>query len=354
MSSTASLFHSKRGGPYVIAEAGVNHDGDVHQAMKLVDIAAAAGADAVKFQLFTPEELVSEQAPLASYQERSGEKNQMAMLKRLTLPQDDYRALKMRAEEQGIDFMATPFDSTSAQYLATLQVRIIKIPSGELTNIPFLQSVAVLGLPAIISTGMANLEEVHAAVQPFVQHDVPFGLLHCVSAYPAPPEQMNLRCMETLRVRFGVPVGFSDHTEGIATTLMAVAAGAEIIEKHFTIDRTLPGPDHAASLEPDELVEMIRRMRDPQDLSTIEVSDLVLGSGEKRCQPCEYDVRDVARRSVLAERSIPHGTVITTDMLEIKRPGTGIAPADLQKIIGRTSACDIPQGAVFQWDMLQQ
>ncbi len=339
--------------PYIIAEAGVNHDGSVDQAIKLVDIAADAGADAVKFQLFNPDELVSSDAPLAAYQERSGESNQKTMLERLTLPHDAYVRLKLHAEKRGIDFITTPFDMASAKFLAALGVKMMKIPSGELTNIPFLRRVAALNIPTILSTGMSNITEIHEAVEPFKDREVPYAILHCVSSYPAPTDQINLRAMETLRTEFGVPIGYSDHSEGIEVSIMAAALGAQIIEKHFTTDRTLPGPDHAASLEPDELKDMILQIRDPQVLKNMSVPESILGSGEKACQPCETGVRDVARRSVVINTKVERGGEILPQMLVIQRPGTGIAPGEIGKIAGKHARADIPAGTPLQWDMLQ-
>ncbi|MDD5751852.1 MAG: N-acetylneuraminate synthase family protein [Candidatus Peribacteraceae bacterium] len=337
-------------GAYVIAEAGVNHNGQLDLAKKLIDVAVRAGADAVKFQLFDPDELASDIAPLAAYQERSGEENQKAMLRRLTLPLDAYRELKEYAEAHGIDFITTPFDAASARFLAGLHVKAIKIPSSELTNTFFLQEVAGFGIPVILSTGQATLEEIHEAVQPFQKARLPFALLHCVSSYPSPIAQSNLKAMETLRREFSVPVGYSDHTEGIDVTVMAASLGAEILEKHFTLDRTMTGPDHAASIEPDELTEMIRRIRDPQTLrSTIVPSD-ILGDGEKKCQPCEVGVRAVSRRSVTAAQNIAAGTVLRREMLAIRRPGTGIAPRDVDTVIGKTLLRPLKAGEVILWD----
>ncbi len=340
-------------GLYVIAEAGVNHNGDIGLAKRLIDVAADAGADAVKFQMFDTDEIAAEGAPLAAYQERSGESSQKAMLRRLELPRDDFRLLKDHAEAKGIEFMTTPFDAESAETLAAMGVRIIKIPSGELTNIPFLERVATLRIPVIISTGMATLEEVRDAVAPFSSLSVPFALLHCVSSYPAPADQINLRAMETLRSAFGVPVGYSDHTEGIEVPLMAVKCGALIIEKHFTLDRSMTGPDHAASLEPAELKEMIRRMRDRAVIASVKIPTQFLGDGVKRCQPCEENVRLVGRRSVTLARDLPAGTRLQTDMLAIRRPGTGIAPKELASVVGRTLTEDLPAGTVLVWNMLR-
>lgn len=337
---------------YVIAEAGVNHDGSAEKARKLIDIAADAAADAVKFQLFTTDEIISKNAPLAEYQKRSGEQSQYDMVKRLELPYETFRDLKTYAESKGLDFIATPFDIASAQFLASLQVKALKIPSGELTNIPFLRQVADLHIFTIISTGMSTLEEIAEAVAPFRAAGTPYALLHCVSAYPAPVDQINLRAMKTLEETFHVPVGYSDHTEGIQVSVTAAALGARIIEKHFTISRNDLGPDHAASLEPGELKEMIAITKDQQALQRATIVKKALGMHGKQCQPCEENVRLVARRSVVVIRDVPAGTVLEASMLAIKRPGTGIAPKYLEEVIGKKLTADLPHDTPITLEML--
>jgi N-acetylneuraminate synthase len=328
---------------YIIAEAGVNHDGSVDKARRLIDIASEAKADAVKFQLFRPDELASPDAPLASYQERSGEESQHAMLQRLTLPLEEYGALKTYAEKKDLDFITTPFDAESATFLAGIGVQAIKIPSGELTNLPFLRQVAELSVFTIISTGMSSLEEIRDAVGPFEQHRTPYALLHCVSAYPAPMDQINLRAMDTMRSVFQVPIGYSDHTLGIEVSLAAAALGASIIEKHFTINRNDPGPDHAASLEPGELHALVQGIR------TI---GQALGSEKKECQFCEINTRDVARRSLILTRSVKAGEPLTADMIAIRRPGTGLPPKDVDRVIGKKVARDLDAGSLLSSDVL--
>ncbi|MEK7218677.1 MAG: N-acetylneuraminate synthase family protein, partial [Patescibacteria group bacterium] len=345
----ARLLPLRPGGVYVIAEAGVNHNGEPGLAQELIDVAVEAGADAVKFQLFDPDELASDVAPLAPYQERSGEENQKAMLRRLTLPHDSYRELKAYAERRGIDFITTPFDIASARFLAGMGVKAIKIPSSEITNTPFMQGMAEVRVPPILSPGQATREELRAAVDPFERARVPFVLLHCVSSYPSPVNQTNLRAMDTLRRVFPVPVGYSDHTVGINVTVMAAAYGAQIVEKHYTLDRTMVGPDHAASLEPDELAEMVRRIRDSKFLKGVNIPLEVLGDGEKKCQPCEAEVRAVSRRSVTAARDLPAGTMLSADMLAIRRPGTGIAPAEARTVVGKTLTKSLVAGEVVVW-----
>ncbi|NOS67642.1 MAG: N-acetylneuraminate synthase [Candidatus Peribacteraceae bacterium] len=340
------------GAPYIIAEAGVNHDGSLAKARQLIDIAADAGADAVKFQLFNPDEIAAAQAPLAEYQKRSGEESQHAMLTRLTLPLEDYRQLKDYAETKGLAFIVTPFDSDSARFLASLGVTVLKIPSGEITNLPFLREVAALRIFTIISTGMSTIEEIQEAVAPFKNAGTEFALLHCVSSYPAPADQINLRAMQTLSDAFSVPVGYSDHTEGIAVAVTAVSIGARILEKHFTINKKDPGPDHAASLEPDELKEMIRIIKDPDALRNAKVVQEALGTGEKICQPCEMNTRAVARRSLVLTRGVKAGEKITVDMIAIKRPGTGIAPKEFESVLGKTLTHALRAGAVLTRDHL--
>ncbi|OGJ62780.1 N-acetylneuraminate synthase [Candidatus Peribacteria bacterium RIFCSPHIGHO2_02_FULL_53_20] len=335
---------------YIIAEAGVNHDGKVAKARQLIDVAADAKADAVKFQLFTTDEIISKNAPLAEYQKRSGEQSQYAMVKRLELPYEAFRDLKAYAESKGLDFIVTPFDATSAQFLASLGVKTIKIPSGEITNIPFLRQVADLHLFTIISTGMSTLEEVAEAVEPFQTAGTPYALLHCVSAYPAPIEQINLRAMKTLEETFHVPVGYSDHTEGIEVAITAVALGARIIEKHFTINRNDTGPDHAASLEPDALKTMISITRDKNALQKAKTVQEALGTGEKQCQPCERNTRDVVRRSLVLSRNARAGEKLSAEMIALKRPGTGLPPKMLQGILGKTLKRDLDAGELLAQD----
>jgi len=328
---------------YIIAEVGPNHDGKMEKACQLIDMASEAGVDAVKFQLFVLDEIVSKQTPLAEYQKRSGEENQYEMLKRLLLSHDEIHELKAYAESKGLDFLTTPFDAKSARFLAELGVKAMKIPSGEITNMPFLRDVAALNIFTIISTGMSTLEEIEDAVAPFIEAKTQYALLHCVSEYPAPTDQINLQAMKTIEEAFHVPVGYSDHTEGTAVPLAAAALGARIIEKHFTINKNDPGPDHAASLEPDELKIMVENIR---------IMEQALGTGEKKCQPCEMNTRDVTRRSILLTKDVKRDAKLTEDMLTIKRPGTGIAPKFLSETIGKKASKDLPDGTVLTDEML--
>lgn len=330
----------------MIAEAGVNHNGDLYRALELVDIAAAAGADAVKFQTFVTERLVTHDAPKANYQlaTTSAEQSQYEMLAELELSADDHARLLERCNDRGIIFLSTPFDEQSADLLHELGVAAFKTPSGELTNLPYLEHVARFGLPMIVSTGMASLGEVEDAVAAIASNgSPPLALLHCVSNYPAAPEDVNLRAMETLARAFGVPTGYSDHTLGIEIGLAAAALGACIVEKHFTIDRTLPGPDHRASLEPPELHALVAGIR------TIEAA---LGDGRKRQRPSEAAAAAVGRKSLVAARDIDRGAQLTNADIAAKRPGTGLTPGLRAALIGRRTRVDIAAGSILAWGML--
>lgn len=330
---------------FVIAEAGVNHNGDMGLARKLIDAAADAGADAVKFQTFTPEEIVSEAASQAEYQvtNTGKEESQISMLRSLVLPHEEHVALKKYAEEKGLVFLSTPFSILDADFLETLNIAAYKIPSGDLTNTPFLAHIAKYGKPILLSTGMGTLIEVREAVDVLKKNGASdIALFHCTSEYPAPPADINLRAMQTLASEFGLPTGLSDHSEGIWAAIAATALGACLIEKHFTLDRTLPGPDHKASLEPDELKEMIRCIR---------VVEQALGSEDKKPTEGELDTARVARKSVVARRDITADTLITPEDIYIVRPGTGIQPKHFDEIVGKTAKQIIPRGTPLQWDM---
>ena len=331
---------------FLIAEAGVNHNGDLGLAMKLVDVAAEAGADAVKFQTFRSAALVSRRAPKAAYQRATtGDRGgQAEMLARLELGEAQHAALMDHCARRGILFFSTPFDEASADLLERLGVPLLKVPSGEITNLPFLRHLAGKRRPLIVSTGMSTLEEVARAVTVIgAAGDPPLALLHCVSAYPAPAAETNLRAMDALR-SFDHPVGLSDHTTGITVAVAAVARGAAIVEKHFTLDRTLPGPDHRASLEPNELRALVQAVR------TVESA---LGDGHKRPMPCEEDTRRVARRSLVAARTLRAGERLTADCVRLKRPGTGISPADLDQALGRVLRRDVGDDEVIDWSALE-
>jgi N-acetylneuraminate synthase len=331
---------------FIVAEAGVNHNGDPALARRLIDAAADAGADAVKFQTFRSEALVSRHAPKAAYQRATtgdGE-SQVAMLRRLELTMHQHAKLRDHCAKRGLCFFSTPFDHASVDALAALGVALFKIPSGEVTNLPLLRHVAAQGRPLILSTGMSTLPEVAEAVATIrAAGDPPLAILHCLSAYPAPVTEVNLRAMDTLRERFGAPVGFSDHTLGIEVALAAVARGAAIVEKHLTLDTRLPGPDHQASLEPDEFAALVRGIR---------VVEAALGDGDKRPMPSETDVRRVARKSVVAARPIRAGERLTLEHVVLKRPGTGISPAALPSILGRPVNRDIAADEVLDWSAM--
>ena len=331
---------------FIIAEAGVNHNGSTETARKLVDVAVEAGADAVKFQTFKAERLAAPHAPKAYYQVRTTgtEESQLQMLTRLELSSDDHRRLMAYCDDKGILFMSSPFDEESADLLAELGVSVYKVPSGEITNVPYLIHLARKGKPLIVSTGMAYLSEVETAVRTIREAgNDEFVLLHCVSNYPADPADVNLKAMQTMSTAFSAPVGYSDHTIGIEVAVAAVALGACIIEKHFTLDRRLPGPDHPASLEPDELVALVRGIR------TVEAA---LGHGRKEPALSEANTANVARKSLVAARDIPAGATLTEEHIAVKRPGTGLPPSIRPYLTGRTTRVSIPAGALLTLEML--
>src|SRR2546425_4026528 len=329
---------------YVIAEAGVNHNGKLDLALRLVDIAAEARADAVKFQTFRAERLATASAPLADYQRRAGEvDHQFDMLRRLELSEESHLLVAERCRERGIAFLSSPFDEASADFLAPLVDRF-KIPSGEVTNHRLLRHVARYGKPMIVSTGMTTLAEVERALDVITEAGpVPVTLLHCTSLYPAPPGTVNLRAMNTLAAAFRVPVGFSDHTQGLAVAFAAIARGATILEKHFTLDRKLPGPDHAASLEPSELCALVEGVRQ---------IEIALGDGRKRPAPGEREMARTARRSLVITRDSVAGTVLRPELLDSRRPGTGISPDQVPLVVGRVLRRDLKAGSGIQWEDL--
>lgn len=330
---------------FVIAEAGVNHNGDLQMARALIDVAVEAGADAVKFQTFRAELLATADAPKAEYQlQATGDsESQLAMLRRLELSAGAPSELQSYCNERGIIFLSTPFDEEAVDLLDELGVPAFKISSGDVTNSPLLEYVASKGKPVILSTGMSELSELIEAVSVLniagCENPV---LLHCVSNYPAEPAEVNLRAMQTMRSAFDVPVGFSDHTEGIDVSLAAVALGACVIEKHFTLDRTLPGPDHRASLEPAELRALVRSIR------RVETA---LGNGRKVPTASELETAKVARRSLVAARDIPAGATLERDMVVMRRPGTGLSPAMLNTLLDRKVKRDIAAGTLLDIDM---
>ena len=319
---------------FVIAEAGVNHNGDLDIAKKLIDKAVEAGADAVKFQTFKAEELVTKEAPKAQYQKiTTGDGNQYEMLKKLELSESDYAVLKKYCEKKGILFLSTPFDFESVDILEKLDIPLYKVSSGDLTNLPLLKYIAKKHKPIILSTGMANLAEVEEAVHAIYEEgNEQIVLLHCTSNYPTAYEDVNLKAMLTLKEAFKLTVGYSDHTTGIEVPIAAVALGASVIEKHFTLDRNMPGPDHRASLEPDELKCMIDSIRNIEK---------AMGDGIKRCREVEEKSKFVSRKSVVARKNISKGQVITKDMLAYKRPCIGLEPKYTQFVLGKIANRDI-------------
>jgi N,N'-diacetyllegionaminate synthase len=331
---------------FVIAEAGVNHNGDANTALSLVDVAAAAGADAVKFQTFFADRVASASAPKAAYQmaTTAAEESQHAMLKRLELSPQAHRAVMHRCNEREIIFLSSPFDEQAVDMLEELGVPAFKVPSGEIVNLPYLQHVARKRRPIILSTGMSTLEEVETAVNAVraVGNDQ-IVLLHCLSEYPADAAEANLRAMATLAQACDCPVGFSDHTEGHAVAIAAVALGAVVIERHFTLDRTQAGPDHRASLEPAELAAMIRDIR---------VAQAALGDGRKVPQPGEIENRAIVRKSIAAARDLSAGATLQASDLVMLRPGSGLAPALAPQVIGRRLRTSVKAGDLITWDRL--
>lgn len=320
----------------VIAEIGVNHNGDPVLAHELIDMAAGAGADYVKFQTFSTVALAAEATPLATYQRGAGARSQNEMLAALELPKCVWQDLAAHAAERGLVFVSTPFDRASADLLDEMGVPLFKVPSGEITNLPFLRDLAARGRPLLVSTGMSTLEEVRAALDTVAEAPT-VGLLHCVSAYPAPLHACNLRAIVTMREEFNVPVGWSDHTDGTISALGAIALGAAILEKHLTKDRSLPGPDHAASATPSEFADYVHAVR------SLEVA---LGDGIKKPAPDEHDVAIAARRSWFTARQVEPGVALRADDLVALRPGTGISPAI--NLIGRVPRVQLAPGALVR------
>lgn len=328
---------------FVIAEAGVNHNGDEALAMRLVDAAADAGADAVKFQTFRAEAVAAATAAKADYQSREigAGGGQAEMLKTLELSPDAFARIARRCAERGVLFMSTAFDADSLDVIVALRPPALKWPSGEIDNLPLLRRAAAVGLPVILSTGMATLGEVERAVQTLDAGGCPgVAILHCTSDYPAAPADLNLRAIGALAAAFGRPVGFSDHSEGWAAALAARALGMSVLEKHLTLDRAMPGPDHRASLEPSEMKRLVT------DLRLVEAA---LGDGIKRPRMVEANVRAVARRGLRAARDLRVGEILALDDLVALRPAEGVSPAHVDLVVGRRTARDLPQGAPIEW-----
>jgi len=332
---------------FVIAEAGVNHNGKLSLARRLIDAASDARADAVKFQTFKTENLVTISAKKAEYQKQSDSTSitQFQMLKNFELQETEFKKLSIYAKKKGLIFLSTAFDEDSVELLAKLKVPAFKIPSGEITNFPYLKKIAMQKKPVILSTGMSTIEEIREAVSLLKDQGCnEIVLLHCTTSYPASMESVNLRVLNTLRNIFCLPIGYSDHTEGIVIPIAAVALGACVVEKHLTLDRTLLGPDHKASVEPDEFKKMVRAIRDVES---------AMGDGEKKLEPCEECNRDIVRKSIVAAKNISKGSKIIKNMLAIKRPGTGIEPKYFEKIVGKKALFPIKKDTIINWDMIE-
>ncbi|RKI84244.1 N-acetylneuraminate synthase [bacterium 1xD42-87] len=319
---------------FIIAEAGVNHNGDIQTAKELIDVAAAAEADAVKFQTFKADTLVCRQAPKAAYQMEttSAEESQFDMLKKLELTPDMHRELIDYCHEKNIMFLSTPFDLDSLHYLVDCGLAVIKIPSGEITNYPLIREAGRSGKRIILSSGMSTIDEVREAVAVLKENgSTDITVLHCNTEYPTPFSDVNLRAMQTIKEETGVSVGYSDHTPGIEAAVAAAALGATVIEKHFTLDRNMKGPDHKASLEPNELTEMVRAVRHIEQ---------ALGDGEKKPSASEKKNMAVARKSLVAKCLIKGGEMFTEENLTAKRPGTGLSPMLWNQVIGQKAKRD--------------
>lgn len=342
----ATFLESLKERVYVIAEIGSNHNGDLAIAKELVRVASESGADSAKFQTFNPEEMIIESAPKALYQIKATgtEESQFQRLARLKLGRKEHKELQELCEEYGISFCSSPFDHRSAELLEELRVPFYKIPSGEITNLPLLQKIGAYGRPVILSTGMSCLAEIETALVAIGrEHRASVILMHCTSDYPARWEDANLRAIRTLKEAFRLPVGFSDHTEGIELSLAAVALGAVVIEKHITLSKNMEGGDHKASLEPHEFRELVTKIRRLEK---------AMGDGIKRCVPSEENVKTVARKSIVARRRIMKGQIIIGDDLAVKRPGTGIPPALLGEIIGARAREDLLANQPLKWSQL--
>ena len=326
----------------IIAEVGVNHNGNLEIAKKLVDMAYEAGADIVKFQTANLNSLVTKNAPMAEYQKENMQVSlsQVDMLKKLLLSYDDFKELSKYCQKIGIQFLSTPFDIESIEFLYNMGCKIWKIPSGEITNLPYLERIAKTHQPVILSTGMSTIEEIRAAIDVLKNNSSgAITLLHCTTAYPAPYDDINLRAMQTLRDEFNCEVGYSDHTMGYEIAIAAVALGANVIEKHFTLDRNMIGPDHKASLEPEELKRMIFAIRHVEK---------ALGSSKKRPSLSEVGNMQIVRKSIVAKRDILKGEILSTENITTKRPGSGISPMRWYEVIGTLATRDFKEDDLIE------
>ena len=322
---------------FIIAEAGDNHNGDINLAYKLVDVAVEAGADCVKFQTFITEEIISKKAEMAEYQKKNTgiSESQFEMVKKLELSFDDFKKIKAYCDQKGIIFLSTAFDLPSVKFLNQIQIPFWKIPSGEITNLPYLEAIAKTGKKIVMSTGMASLKEIEAALNILkVNGAKDIVLLHCNTEYPTPMEDVNLLAMIQMRNLFNCKVGYSDHTQGIEVPIAAVTLGARIIEKHFTLDKNMPGPDHKASLEPEELKLMVTSIRNIEK---------ALGDGIKKVSKSEKKNIEIARKSITAKKMIKKGETFTTDNITCKRPGNGISPMEWYNVLGQKAIKDFKE-----------
>ena len=329
----------------IIAEAGVNHNGDIAKAKALIDKGAEAGVDYVKFQTFKAGNLVTKQAKRAAYQDKNTQDNdtQYEMLKKLELSQKDHQELIDYCTQKGVKFLSTGFDFESLEFLAGLGITIAKVPSGEITNLPYLRKVATLFPEVILSTGMATITEIKDAIKVLTDNGVSKDkiiVLHCNTEYPTPMEDVNLKAMLHIQRELGVPVGYSDHTLGIEVPIAAVALGATVIEKHFTLDKNLPGPDHKASLEPEELKAMVMAIRN--------IEKAIGGSGLKEVSKSEAKNKPIARKSIVATKTIKKGDLFSAENLTVKRPGTGISPMQWDEVIGKTAKKDFKEDDLIE------
>jgi len=327
----------------IIAEAGVNHNGSMEMAKQLIDAAAIAGVDYVKFQTFKAEKLVTKEAKQAEYQQRNArDDSQYAMLKKLELSEAQHEELIAYCKEKGVKFLSTAFDMESVEYLHSLNLGLWKIPSGEITNYPYLKAIVQYGEPVILSTGMCEMEDVQNIVNVLCKYGLKkeqITVLHCNTEYPTPMQDVNLRAMLEIKDKVAVRVGYSDHTQGIEVPIAAAALGAEVIEKHFTLDRTLPGPDHKASLEPNELKAMVDAIRNIEQ---------ALGDGKKHVSDSERKNIAIARKSIVAARNIEQGEMLTEENLCVKRPGNGISPMRWEEVIGTCAKRDFKEDELIE------
>ena len=326
---------------FIIAEIGVNHNGDIDLAKKMIKSASDCGVDAVKFQTFVSEDLVTEDAKKAQYQnENTSEKTQLEMLKKLELTFDDFKELKDYALANNVMFLSSPFDKKSVDLLESLDVPAYKLGSGELNNFELIDYVQKTGKPIIISTGMATLDEIEETYD-FIENKDNLIILHCITGYPTSFEEANLNFIKTLQSQFDVPIGFSDHSQGIELPIAAVALGACVVEKHFTIDKSLEGPDHKASLNPAEFKAMVDAIRN------VEVA---MGDGVRKFSENELEIKKIARKSIVLNKDVKKGTVINREILAIKRPGTGISPKNIDELVGKKVIKNLNMGHVLKWN----